>query len=140
MQELRYRQFGCPKPSGSRNFRTSTQFGHGLVNLVAYQNLGSQVREPFKHMAMGQNPNRTPRKHPNPTTKIGDLKWVVNSPTNQNGIPLVLTHIFKNWIRPDITQHEFPQTPKRHPKREAGSVTLAGVVRYAQLHLLDLYR
>ena len=25
-------------------------------------------------------------------TKIGSLKWVVNSPTNQNGIPLVLTH------------------------------------------------
>ena len=28
----------------------------------------------------------------NPTTQIGNLKWVVNSPTNQNGIPLVLTH------------------------------------------------
>ena len=30
-------------------------------------------------MAMGQNPNRTPSEHPNPT-KIA-LKWVVNSPT-----------------------------------------------------------
>ena len=37
-------------------------------------------------MAMGQNPNRTPSEHPNPTTKIGSLKWVVNSPTNQKGI------------------------------------------------------
>ena len=43
-------------------------------------------------MAMGQNPHRTASAHPNPTTKIGNLKWVVNSPTNQNGIPLVLTY------------------------------------------------
>ena len=39
------------------------------------------------HVAMGQNPNRTPGEHPNPTTKILFLQWVVNSPTNQNGIP-----------------------------------------------------
>ena len=43
-----------------------------------------------RYLAMGQNSNRTLSEHPNPTTKIV-LKWVVNSPTNQNGIPLVLT-------------------------------------------------
>ena len=32
------------------------------------------------HLAMGQNPNRSPSEHPKPTTKIGTLKWVVNSP------------------------------------------------------------
>ena len=31
-------------------------------------------------MAMGQGPNRTPSEHPNPTTKIKVLKWVVHSP------------------------------------------------------------
>ena len=30
-------------------------------------------------------------EHPNPTTKIGSLKWVVNSPTNHKIVPLVLT-------------------------------------------------
>ena len=33
-----------------------------------------------------QNPNRlAPSEHPNPTTKIGSLKWVVNSPTPKMG-------------------------------------------------------
>ena len=41
-------------------------------------------------VAMGQNPNRTPSEHPNPTTKIGSKMG--GAPTNQNGIPLVLTH------------------------------------------------
>ena len=38
--------------------------------------------------------NRTPSEPPNPTTKTGSLKWVVNSPTKQNGIrsKTVLTH------------------------------------------------
>ena len=30
--------------------------------------------------------SHAPSEHPNPTTKTGNLKWVVNSPTNQNGI------------------------------------------------------
>ena len=38
-------------------------------------------------MAMGENPNCTPSEHQPIPTKIGNLKWVVNSPTNQNGIP-----------------------------------------------------
>ena len=37
-------------------------------------------------VAMVQHPNSTPSEHPNLTTRIGRLKWVVNSPTNQNGI------------------------------------------------------
>ena len=37
------------------------------------------------HGAMGQKPNRTLSEYPNPTTKVGSLKWAVNSPTNQNG-------------------------------------------------------
>ena len=37
---------------------------------------------------MGQNPNRAPSEHPNPTTKQIGSKMVVNPPTNQNGIPL----------------------------------------------------
>ena len=49
-----------------------------------------------KQRAVGQNPNRTPSEHPYPATKIGRLKWVVNSPTNQKGIPLVLTTTAKS--------------------------------------------
>ena len=57
---------------------------------------------------MGQNPNRTPSEHPNPTTQIGSemggeftyptihpLKWVLEWVVHrkpQNRIPLVLTH------------------------------------------------
>ena len=35
------------------------------------------------HLAMGERKNKyqSPRGHPNPTTKIGSLKWVVNSPS-----------------------------------------------------------
>ena len=43
-----------------------------------------------RHLAMGQNPNRTPSEHPNPTTKIGSLKWVVH--LAQKEIPLVWHH------------------------------------------------
>ena len=49
---------------------------------------------------MGQKPNRSPSEHPKPTTKIGNLKWVVHLP--QNGIPLVLTHssgfVSRKWM------------------------------------------
>ena len=41
---------------------------------------------PRRNMAMGQNPNRTPSEHPPKSV----LNWVVNSPTNQNGIPFIL--------------------------------------------------
>ena len=44
----------------------------------------------FFEMAMGQEPNRTPSEHPNPTTKIGSKMDGAPKPP-QNGIPLVLT-------------------------------------------------
>ena len=49
-------------------------------------------------MAMGQNPTCTPSEHPNPPTKIGPKTG--GAPTNQSGIPLVLTTTakFPGWL------------------------------------------
>ena len=47
--------------------------GNGPQSLVPFAR-ASHFGYPFlthSHMAMGQIPNRTPREHPNPTTKIG---------------------------------------------------------------------
>ena len=46
------------------------------------------ARLPEAGLAMGQNPNRLAPVN----NRFNPHKWVVNSPTNQNGIPLVLTH------------------------------------------------
>ena len=86
---------------------------------------GGLIRRDVSYMAMGQNPNRlAPSEHPIQSTtkiasklggaspkwdlktasptKIGNLKWALNSPTNQNGIPLVLNHGYisnsKAWL------------------------------------------
>ena len=43
------------------------------------------------YMGMGQNPNRTPSEHPNPTTKLGS-KMGGEFTSQPKWIPLVLTH------------------------------------------------
>ena len=49
-----------------------------------------QIRAFERNMVMGQNPNRTPSEHPNPTTKIGsEMGGEFTYPSN--GIPWVLT-------------------------------------------------
>ena len=49
-------------------------------------------------LAMGQNPNRTPSEHPNPTTKIGCKMG--GEFTYPKMVPLVLTHsqMFVPWV------------------------------------------
>ena len=63
-------------------------------------------------MAMGQNPNRSPSEHPNPTTGKNLPKWVVNSPTNQNGIPL----------------HGFDQPPPKNFAQNVAETSVRGAV------------
>ena len=63
--------------------------GRGSVAIWVWRCFGGTPLSlwlPFKtsKMAVGQSPG----EHPNPHYR---LKWVVNSPTNQNGIPWVLT-------------------------------------------------
>ena len=73
-------------------------------------------------VAMGQNPNRTPSEHPNPTTQIGSN--MVHLP--QNGIPLVLTQnhasrIMKADIRSYLLQGDCPLLAFIHPGFDCGS-------------------
>ena len=84
-------------------------------------------------MAMGQNPNRTPSEHPNPTTKIGSLKWVVNSPIPPKmGSPLtVLTptaiSVLVGEYRPPRSPHaSLMSWPKRLKKPTTLSKTGSG--------------
>ena len=59
-------------------------FGHSPL-----KGTGSQRRVRF-HVAMGQNTNRTPGEHPNPTTKIKPKRGGEFTNPNQNGIPRLI--------------------------------------------------
>ena len=59
---------------------------------------------------MGQNPNRTPGEHPNPTTKIG---WKLGgAPTNQNG-----TIGFDNHSQVGTSSDQDPPPPPQQSSR-----------------------
>ena len=66
---------------------------------------GSNPPRDEKYVAMGQNPNRGPSEHPNPTTKIGSKMGAEF--TYPKMVPLVLTHshIRKNLIQSSTTMH-----------------------------------
>ena len=53
---------------------------------IQIQTTNPNHRPDGNRMAMGQNPNRTPSEHPNPTTKIGSKMGGEFTNPNQNGI------------------------------------------------------